>query len=67
LIKDAAKQCKELVVPPEPEVYLTDINSQYSTLQLIVRVANPRRMPQVKSKLLKLIKQAFINAGIQLF
>ncbi|RLF07247.1 MAG: hypothetical protein DRJ60_03110 [Thermoprotei archaeon] len=67
LIKDAVKQCKELVIPPEPEVYLTDINSQYSTLQVVVRVANPRRLPQARSRLLKMIRQAFINAGIQLF
>jgi len=67
LIKDAIKQCKELAIPPEPEIYLTDINSQYSTLQVIVKVANPRRLPQVKSRILKLIRQAFMNAGIQLF
>lgn len=66
LIKDAVKQCKEVITPPEPEVYVTEINSQSLTLQLAIGVANPRRLLQAKSKILKMIKQAFESAGIEL-
>lgn len=66
LIRDAVKQCKEITASPEPEVYVTDINSQCLTIQVVVKAINPRRAPHVRSQLLKTIKRSFENAGIKL-
>ncbi|MEM4576555.1 MAG: mechanosensitive ion channel family protein [Candidatus Nezhaarchaeales archaeon] len=65
LIKDAIKQCKEVATTPEPEVYLIDMSNDVLTMQVAVKVLNPRRIPQVRSQILKAIRQSFINAGIQ--
>lgn len=67
LIKDAIKQCKEITTIPEPEVYITNINGRFSTIQVVVKAVNPRRAPHIRSQLLKLIKRSFENAGIKLF
>lgn len=65
LIKDAIKQCKEIATTPEPEIYLVDMSNNLLTIQVVVKVLNPRRIPQVRSQILKTIRQSFINAGIQ--
>ncbi|MEM2213920.1 MAG: mechanosensitive ion channel family protein [Candidatus Nezhaarchaeales archaeon] len=67
LIKDVIKQCKEISTTPEPEVYVTDVNGQFSSFQIVIKTVNPRRALHVKSQLLKMIKQSFENAGIKLF
>jgi len=66
LIKDAIKQCKEVATTPEPEVYLREIGEGSLTIQVVARVANPRKMLQVRSQILKVIKYSFENAGIKL-
>ncbi|MDH5815397.1 MAG: mechanosensitive ion channel [Candidatus Nezhaarchaeota archaeon] len=67
LIRDAIKQCKEIATPSEPEIYLTDINGQFLTFQIVIKAVNPRRALHVRSQLLKMIKQSFESAGIKLF
>ncbi len=66
LIKDAVRQCKEVAASPEPEVHLKEISEGNLTIEVVARVANPRKMLQVRSQILKAIKYSFENAGIQL-
>lgn len=66
LVKDAIKQFKEIATSPEPEVYVTDVDSQSLTIQVVIKAVNPRRVPHIRSQLLKIIKRSFENAGIKL-
>lgn len=64
----AAEGCvKELTVPPEPEVLVTDITSEYSEVQLAVHVTNPKRVAHVASELRKKIREEFSKEGIALY
>jgi small-conductance mechanosensitive channel len=64
----AAEECvKELTVPPEPEVLVTDITSEYSEVQLAVHVTNPRRVAHVASELRKKIRDELNREGIALY
>jgi len=66
LIKDAVKQCKEVVTTPEPEIYLREISGGNLTIRIVAKVVNPRKTPQIRSQILKAIKHSFESAGIEL-
>jgi len=67
LMLKAAKGFKELTMPPEPEVIINDIRSDYSEVQLAVYITNPKRSLYVSSELRKRIKEEFDREGIALF
>lgn len=67
LIRDAIKQCRDISTTSEPEVHITDVNSQFSTIQIVVKAVNPRRVSHAKSQLLKTLKKSFESIGIKLF
>jgi small-conductance mechanosensitive channel len=66
LIKDAVKQCEDAVATPEPEVYLKEISKDSFTMEVVIKAVNPRRARQIRSQILKAIKNSFQSAGIEL-
>jgi len=63
----AAKGFKELTIPPEPEVVIGDLTSEYSEVQLIAYVTNPKRAAHVASELKKRVREEFSKEGIMLY
>jgi len=63
----AAKGFKELTIPPEPEVIVGDLTSEYSEVQLVVYITNPKRAAYVASELRKRLREEFNRDGIMLY
>jgi small-conductance mechanosensitive channel len=66
LIRDSVKQCGETVATPEPEVYLREIGKESFTMEVVIKAASPRRARQIRSQILKAIKNSFQSAGIEI-
>lgn len=61
-----AKGFKELTIPPEPEVVIGDLTSEYSEVQLVAYITNPKRSAYVSSELKKRLREEFSKEGIML-